>query len=203
MFHHLPSCLSLLVRLYWHVDVLTVLLVALGLSMDAFAVAVASGVASRRIEVVNALKIAFFFGGFQAIMPTIGWVAGIGLRGLISGFDHWFAFGLLTIIGLRMIYEAIRRKPPEERIDPTKFFVLLVLAIATSIDALAVGLSLSFLKVSIVMPAVIIGCVTFALSFAGVFIGKFAGHVFERKIEVLGGLILLAIGVRILVEHSK
>jgi len=203
--HSYPTTLLsfLQIRLYFLVDVLTVFLIALGLSMDAFAVAVSSGIAARQVKVIDALKIALFFGGFQAIMPTIGWLAGIGLRSFISGFDHWLAFGLLTIIGLHMIYESTRKERGEKRIDPTNIAVLFVLAVATSIDALAVGLSLSLLKISIIMPVIIIGGVTFALSLAGVFVGNKLGHFFEKKIEVLGGLILIAIGIRILVEHLR
>lgn len=176
--------------------------IAVALSMDAFAVAVASGFTIKKMRVHHALRMALFFGGFQAIMPIIGWTAGRTISGYISGFDHWIAFGLLSIAGAKMIYESFKLKE-ERTIDPRKLTILFALAIATSIDALAVGVSLSFLDVNVVEPAIIIGVITFLFSFAGVYIGKKFGHVFESKIEILGGVILIAIGVKILVEHLR
>jgi len=168
--------------------------------MDAFAVSVASGIAIERLRIRHALRIALSFGVFQAIMPIIGWFAGIGMRDLISGVDHWIAFALLAGVGGKMIYESrqIREGPTEECMGNMK---LLVLSVATSIDALAVGLSLSLLKVAIVWPAIVVGIVTFAFSFAGVYLGRKVGHIFESKIEVLGGLVLIGIGIKILVDH--
>jgi len=183
------------------VDFFSILLIALGLAMDAFVVSVTSGLTIKQVKINNALKIALFFGSFQLMMPIIGWLAGVGLRHFISGFDHWVAFALLVIVGGRMIYESTKLEAGENKIDPLNIFVLFMLAIATSIDALAVGLSLSFLKVAIILPAVIIGIITFFLSFLGVYIGKNLGHFFERKIEIIGGLILIGIGIKILVEH--
>jgi putative Mn2+ efflux pump MntP len=182
-------------------DIITVLFIAVGLSMDAFAVSVTSGLTIKRLRVGHALRIAMFFGLFQAVMPLVGWLAGFSLRDFISGVDHWIAFGLLSIIGIKMIYEAGRMKSDEKRIDPLNIYFLLLLSVATSIDALAVGFSLSLLNVSIITPAVIIGIVTFLLSLSGVFIGDRLGHFFESRIEVAGGLILIGIGVKILIEH--
>lgn len=173
--------------------------IAVGLSMDAFAVSVASGWSAGCLRVRHALRIAFFFGAFQAVMPVVGWLAGAGLRGYIAEFDHWVAFGLLSVVGLKMIYES-QRLGSDER-PPLGLKMLLLLSIATSIDALAVGLSLSFLNVPIIAPALIIGLVTFVFSYTGVLVGSRFGHFFERKIEALGGLILIAIGLSILVEH--
>jgi putative Mn2+ efflux pump MntP len=183
------------------VDIFSILLIAIGLAMDAFAVSISSGFIIKQIEIKNALKIALFFGLFQAIMPVIGWLAGISLTGFISGFDHWLAFGLLCIIGCKMIYESFKLNPAGNKINPLNIYVLFILSIATSIDALAVGFSLSFLRVGIVLPAIIIGIVTFVLSFLGVYIGNKFGHFFERKIELIGGLILISIGIKILIEH--
>ena len=182
-------------------DIFTILLIALGLAMDAFAVSITSGFIIKHIKINKALQIAIFFGLFQAIMPVIGWLLGISLKGFISGFDHWIAFGLLGIIGCKMIYESFKLESAENKIDPLNIYVLFILSIATSIDALAVGLSLSFLKVAIALPAIIIGIVTFLLSFLGVYIGDKFGHFFERKIEAIGGLILIGIGIKILIEH--
>lgn len=179
----------------------TILLIALALSMDAFAVSVTSGFMITRLRVAHALRIALFFGGFQALMPVIGWFAGVRLRSFITGVDHWIAFGLLLIIGIKMLYESGKLKKEEKATDPTELRTLLILAIATSIDALAVGISLSFINVAIIMPSLIIGAVTFLLSFTGVYIGERFGHFFESKLEVAGGLILIAIGVKILIEH--
>ena len=186
-------------------SITTVLFLALGLAMDAFAVSIASGLAIQRLRLHHALRLAVFFGLFQALMPLLGWLAGLGLRSLIEAWDHWIAFGLLTAIGGKMIGEATWMKSDEEAAVadgyPHSVSVLLLLAVATSIDALAVGLSLSLLAVAIVLPALVIGVVTFGMSFAGVFIGDRFGHFFESKIEVVGGVILIGIGAKILIEH--
>ena len=182
-------------------DILSVLFISLGLAMDAFAVAISSGFIIKNLKLNGALKIAAFFGSFQAIMPIIGWFAGRAVSRLIAGFDHWVAFGLLVAIGGKMIYESSKLQTAENKIDPLNIFVLFTLAIATSIDALAVGLSLSFLKVAIILPSIVIGVITFFLSFLGVYIGRNLGHFFERKIEFVGGLILIGIGIKILIEH--
>ncbi len=181
---------------------LTIVLIAVGLSMDAFAVAVSSGVAAKQLRLFHALRMAFFFGGFQAVMPLIGWLAGIGLKKYITELDHWFAFGILTFIGLKMIYEAFQMKEKNDaKSDPFGSLTLLMLAVATSIDALAVGTTFALLNVVIAVPVIIIGCVTFVFSLAGVYIGNGFGHFFENKIEVVGGLVLIGIGVKILLEH--
>ena len=179
----------------------SILFISLGLAMDAFAVSIASGFTIHRLRVGHALRIAFFFGAFQAIMPVIGWLAGLSVQEYIASIDHWIAFGLLGFVGGRMIYEASIMGDDKDEKDPLNIYVLLMLSLATSIDALAVGLSLSFLNVAIALPAIVIGCVTFVLSFAGVYIGDRFGHFFESKIEVIGGIILIAIGVKILIEH--
>lgn len=181
-------------------SIITIVFIAFGLAMDAFAVAVASGVAANRMIMRLAFKTAAFFGGFQAVMPVVGWVCGETLCSRISAVDHWIAFGLLTVIGLKMIWEA---RHEEELIDraPPGTTVLFVLALATSLDALAVGFSLSALNVEILAPAVIIGIVTFLLSLGGVYVGKHVGHFCEKYIEIFGGLILIGIGVEILIKH--
>ena len=182
-------------------DIISLIFIAFGLAMDAFAVSITSGLTIKSLKIKNALKIAIFFGLFQAIMPIIGWLAGLSFRDYISSIDHWIAFGLLSVIGSKMIYESFHMESNKRKINPLNVYVLLIFSVATSIDALAVGLSLSFLKVSIVFPALIIGIVTFLLSILGVYIGNRFGHYFERKIEMIGGLILIFIGIKILVEH--
>lgn len=169
--------------------------------MDAFAVSITSGSAIKRLHIKHALRIAFFFGAFQALMPVIGWLAGLSLIDVITGIDHWIAFGLLVFIGCKMIYESTLMSSEEKNNNPLNIGVLLMLSIATSIDALAVGLSLSFIKVFIVTPALIIGIITFSLSYLGVYIGNRLGHFFENKFEVVGGIILIGIGIKILAEH--
>ena len=179
---------------------ITILLIALGLAMDSFSVAIANGLATKTFKITKALKISVFFGFFQAIMPIIGWYAGVHILDLISDFDHWVAFFLLIFIGSRMIYESIRKKS-NTIVSSLSIKVLLILSIATSIDALAVGLSLSLLKVSIIIPAIVTGVVTFLLSFFGVYVGGRFGRVLKNRVESLGGLILVAIGLKILLEH--
>jgi putative Mn2+ efflux pump MntP len=180
-------------------DIFTIL-IALGLAMDSFSVSITRGLANTQTKMsIEALRVAFFFGLFQGIMPIMGWAAGVSFIDFISGFDHWIAFGLLTFIGLRMIYESTTTES-KKIVSSSSFSVLIMLSIATSIDALAVGLSLSFIEVSIITPAIIIGIITFSLSFLGVYVGKRFGGFFE-KIGVLGGVILIGIGIKILTEH--
>lgn len=179
----------------------TVLFIALGLAMDAFAVSIVAGSVYRQLRVRHALRMALFFGAFQAAMPLIGSLAGLGLKTYISPYDHWIAFGLLAFVGGKMIYEAFAIESAEKNLDPSNLMVLLALSIATSIDALAVGVTLSLLTRSVVFAVVVIGLITFGLSYVGVVIGKRFGHFCESRIEVLGGLVLIAIGVRILLAH--
>jgi len=182
------------------VSLTAIVLIAFGLAMDAFAVSVASGITVKRQKIRSALKFGLFFGSFQVIMPIAGWLAGIRLKGFITDIDHWVAFGLLAFIGCKMIYESFKLKEKEETAS-YGINVMLLLSVATSIDALAVGLSFAFLEISIATPVIIIGLVTFAMSFIGIFIGNTVGHFFERKLEALGGLILIGIGIKILLEH--
>ena len=182
-------------------NIVSITFLAFGLAMDAFAVAVTSGLAIKKLHINNALKIAVFFGSFQAVMPLIGWLAGNSFKDYISGIDHWIVFGLMSLIGSKMIYESMKAPSNEKKLNPLHFSVLLVLSIATSIDALAVGVSFSLINVFFVTPIIIIGMITFLLSFIGVYIGNKAGHFFENKIEMAGGFILIGIGIKILIEH--
>jgi putative Mn2+ efflux pump MntP len=183
-------------------DVLTILPIAFGLAMDAFAVSIASGVTIKDQKVAPAVKLGLCFGSFQALMPVIGWLAGLSLTELIKGVDHWAAFGLLALIGGKMIYESMKMGESGRERNPLNLPVLLMLSVATSIDALVVGLSFAFLKISIAGPVIVIGVVTFILSFFGVLVGSRRGHFFEKKMEMAGGLILIGIGIKILVEHT-
>jgi len=182
-------------------DLITIIVIAVGLAMDAFAVSIVSGAAYKQLKIKHALRIAVFFGGFQALMPLIGSLAGLSIKAYVVPYDHWVAFGLLSAVGGKMICESFKIKSAEQNVNPSNIFILLVLSVATSIDALAVGITLSFLRVSLAKAVTIIGLVTFVLSYLGVFIGKKYGHFFENKIEAAGGLILIGLGTKILLEH--
>ena len=182
-------------------NIFNIFFIALGLAMDAFAVSITSGITIKNLKITQALKIALFFGIFQAIMPLIGWLSGQTIEDFVTSIDHWIAFSLLTIVGSKMIYESTKIESELKKTNPLNLHTLLLLSIATSIDALAIGISFAFLLVSIITPIMIIGIVTFILSFIGVFIGDLKGHLFEGKIEILGGVILIGIGVKILIEH--
>lgn len=180
----------------------SIVLIAVCLSLDALALSIVSGSAIRPLRVAHALRVGAFFGGAQAIMPVLGYWAGVGLETTIREIDHWVAFGILVAIGIKMIYEALRIRRAEEAKDMTRPAALLILSVATSIDALAVGLTLPLIATTpIGEAAVIIGIVTFAICFAGVYIGHHVGHFFEAKMEVIGGLALIGIGTKILIEH--
>ena len=182
-------------------DSLTIIVIAVGLAMDAFVVSIVSGSAYKQLHVKHALRMALFFGAFQAFMPLIGSLAGLTLREHIGRYDHWIAFGLLAAVGGKMIYESLKIKSVEENPDPSNIFVLLILSVATSIDALAVGITLSLIAGSIIVAVIIIGLITFVLSYLGVYIGKRFGHFFESKMEAFGGVILIGIGTKVLIEH--
>lgn len=174
-------------------------LVGVGLSMDAFAVAICRGLSMKKLEWKQALLVAVFFGGFQALMPTIGWVLGKQFEQYIVSVDHWIAFILLAYIGGKMIWDAFH----EEEARPADFRVgeLLIMAVATSIDALAVGVSFAFLSVNIGAAVSFIGVITFALSMVGVKVGSLFGAKYKSKAELAGGVILILMGLKILLEH--
>jgi len=182
-------------------ELLTIMTIAVGLAMDAFAVSIVSGSAYKKLMIRHALRMAFFFGAFQALMPLIGALAGLSVREYIAHYDHWVAFGLLSGIGAKMVFESFKIRQAEQNFDPSNVFVLLALSVATSIDALAVGITFPFLRVSITTAVLIVGLVTFVLSYSGVFIGKKLGHFFESKIEALGGIVLISLGTKILIQH--
>lgn len=180
---------------------LSIVLIAIGLSMDAFAVAVCKGLKMRRIDYGKTLLIALFFGGFQALMPLIGWLLGVKFQRHIENFDHWIAFFLLAFIGGKMIYESFKADD-DETMDEFSIYELFILAIATSIDALAVGIAFAMLRdVNIFYSASIIGLITFILSAIGVAVGNKFGAVYKNKAELTGGIILVFLGLKILLEH--
>ncbi len=177
---------------------------AVGLAMDATAVAIATSVMLGRVNGRQVFRFAFHFGLFQAAMPVVGWFAGRGLSEYIESWDHWVAFALLAIIGGKAMVDVYRDGGEADGSvpDPTRGISLIVLSVATSIDALAVGLSLAFLQVAIWYPAAVIGIITAGLTVCGMLLGSRAGKRFGLRVRVLGGVILIAIGFKILVEHT-
>lgn len=183
-------------------DLLDTLLIAFGLAMDCFAVSLGIGTLQSSHHARPILRISFHFGLFQGGMTLLGWLAGSTIATFISGFDHWIAFGLLVFIGIRMILEGLEKKTDiNQNNDPSRGMNLVMLSVATSIDALAVGLSLAFLKVNIVTSSLTIGLVSLGLSLIGLLIGNTLGIRFGKRVEILGGLILISIGLRIVISH--
>lgn len=177
-----------------------ILFIGVGLSMDAFAVSICKGLSVRKLELKHALLVGIWFGGFQALMPLIGYLLGTQFASLITNIDHWIAFILLAIIGGNMIRES-RESEEDELNDSFTFRTMLALAVATSIDALAVGITFSFLKVNILLAVCLIGCTTFVISVAGIRIGNVFGSKYKSGAEFAGGVVLILIGLKILLEH--
>lgn len=179
---------------------LEVILIGIGLAMDAFAVSITSGITIRKMRLRHAFMISAFFGFFQALMPLIGWTLGLSFRSYIQFIDHWIAFILLGFIGTKMIIDS-RSPEKNESFDPLNVYILFTLSIATSIDALAVGITFSFLDIQIWYTSLIIGLITFVICLIGTKIGKTYGHLLEDKVEIFGGIILISIGLKILIQH--
>jgi len=206
-------------RLAYYLAMAQIVLIALSLSMDAFAVSISSGMCGRKLKFWQVCRACLFFGGFQALMPITGWFLGGIFKSSIASFDHWIAFGLLAFIGGKMALEAAREIAKNRKLSPEerraeacgasrdsdggirKLGTLTVLAIATSIDALAVGLSLSLIGQGILMPSLVIGMITFAICFFGIEFGKKLGTAFGEWAEILGGAALVGIGAKIAIEH--
>ena len=185
-------------------NIVYILGIAFALSIDALAVSVIHGVTAKNLKFREAFVIAFSFGSFQAIMPCIGWSTGLLFKERIESIDHWIAFVLLALIGSKMIYESLfEKKEKEDQYEKNKLNIatLLTLSVATSIDALAVGLSFSIIDIKIFFPAIIIGSVTFLVCLTGVYIGDKIGSMFEKKLEFAGGIVLIFIGLKILISH--
>ncbi|MGN1136028.1 MAG: manganese efflux pump MntP family protein [Oscillospiraceae bacterium] len=181
-------------------DLITLFLIAVGLSMDAFAVSICKGLATPKYSIKYSAICGLWFGGFQALMPAIGYLLGINFADKITSFDHWVAFILLAVIGFNMVHEALGKD--EEEADPSfSVKTMAVLAVATSIDALAVGITFAFLDANIVAAVSFIGICTFIISAAGVKIGSIFGTKYKSKAEMAGGIILVLLGLKILIEH--
>jgi len=182
-------------------DLLTLVLIAIALGIDAFAVSLSAGAYLVRADARQTFRLAFHFGLFQFLMPVLGWLAGLELVHVIQEVDHWVALGLLAMIGGKMIWESFRETESLKK-DVTRGWSLVGLSVATSIDALAVGLSLSLIGTTIVFPAVLIGVVASVMSFVGVRLGERVSGLFGRRVEFVGGVVLILIGVKIVIEHT-
>ena len=183
-------------------DFITLFGIAVALAMDAFAVALATGAVLERVTGRHLFRLGFHFGLFQAMMPVIGWLAGLSVQKWIGAYDHWIAFALLAFVGGKMIHEALSAEEERDSADPTRGMTMVMLSIATSIDALAVGLSLAVIGVDIWMPSVVIGLVAGILTVAGMLLGRRVGSIWGRRVEIFGGAVLIAIGLKIVVEHT-
>lgn len=180
--------------------IIELIVLSIGLAMDAFAVSICKGLSMPRMKWKNAIIIGLYFGYFQALMPALGYLLGVNFQDRISNIDHWVAFILLAVIGINMIKEAIS-KDNDVHNDSIKFKDMIVLAIATSIDALAIGITFAFLNVNLILAISLIGVITFIISVLGVKVGNIFGDKYEKKAEFAGGIILILLGIKILLEH--
>ncbi len=180
--------------------ILSIVVIAVGLAMDAFAVAICKGLSMKKMSWRKGLIVGGYFGFFQAFMPLLGYMLGVGFHEKVTQVDHWFAFVLLSAIGINMIKEALS-KEEECKNDSVNFKEMVVLAVATSIDALAVGITMAFLEVNVISAILLIGIITFVISVIGVKIGNVFGDKYEKKAEFIGGIILILMGTKILLEH--
>jgi putative Mn2+ efflux pump MntP len=183
-------------------DGFSLLALACALAMDAFAVAIVAGLTLDQLTRRHVFRLAFHFGLFQALMPILGWAAGKAVHRYISEFDHWVAFGLLAFVGGRMLWGAIH-KDEDTKLDsdPTSGWALVLLSVATSIDALAVGLSLAMVGATIIVPSIVIGIIAAAFTTTGMLLGRKIGSLWGKRVEALGGIILVLIGIKIMAEH--
>jgi manganese efflux pump family protein len=182
-------------------SLITIFAIALGLAMDAFAVSISVGGILPRLTFHPVFRLSFHFGLFQFFMPILGWLAGLTIQKWIAAYDHWISFALLAFIGGKMIYESFQVKALSAKTDPSRGWSLVILSVATSIDAFAVGLTMAMLSVTVWMPSLIIGLVAAAMTILGMHLGQQLGKWLGRKMELIGGFILIAIGSKILLEH--
>lgn len=183
-------------------NILELSMIGIGLGMDAFAVSICKGLSIKKMNWKKAIIIALYFGFFQGFMPLIGFFLGTGFKEQIKNIDHWIAFGLLLIIGAQMIINSFKDES-ENNNNKVDFKTMIVLAIATSIDALAIGVTFAFLQVNILLGIIIIGVITFLLSMIGVKLGNIFGDKYEKKSQIVGGAILILMGLKILLEHLE
>jgi manganese efflux pump family protein len=178
--------------------------ISLSLAMDAFSVAVVTGITLTKINWRHIFRLSWHFGLFQALMPALGWLLGLSFKAYIESYDHWIAFILLCTVGLKMIIESFKKSENKKITDPTRGKTLVMLSVATSIDAFAVGLSFSLLNIPIILPCLMIGLITLMLTALGIYIGKSLRniHIISRLAELTGGIILILIGLKILMDHG-
>ena len=181
-------------------QLIELILIAIGLSFDTFAVSISTGLTNNKIRFIQGVKVALVLAFFQTLMPLIGWLGGVQVGRLMSDFDHWIAFGLLFLLGVKMIADTFE-KEEERKINPMMLSVLIYLGLATSVDALVVGVSLALISTDIYLALAVIGFTTFMAAMIGMLLGKNATGKLGKNIEVLGGLILIGIGTKILIEH--
>lgn len=186
---------------FYSMTFIEIFLIAIGVSMDAFAVAMGTGTYKSMQTPGSTFRISFHFGLFQFLMPIAGWLVGKSVESLVTSIDHWIAFGLLTFIGIKMIYEYYQEEKISKN-NPSKGLRLVSLSIATSIDAFAVGLSLAFLQINIILPCIVFGIITSAFSYTGIKLGLKLGKRFGKRMELAGGLILILIGLKILLSDT-
>lgn len=184
-------------------DIISVVAIAIGLAMDAFSVSIVAGITIEKPDIGHYARLSFHFGFFQFMMPLIGYAAGISVYTLIKNYDHWVAMIILTIIGVRMIWESFSTEEHNTNKDPSRGLTLILLSVATSIDALAVGLSLGVLQKPILLPSVIIGVVCALFSVMGIYLGKRVGALLGKRAERIGGVILIIIGIKIVFDHCS
>ncbi len=183
-------------------EFLPIFLIAIGLAADCFAVALSGSVSIRTLSFLQVFRASLAFGLFQGLMPVLGWLAGRTVVEFIAGYDHWLAFALLTFVGGKMIWESFHsRDGNRKNTDITEGFLLLTLAVATSIDALAVGLTFAFIKVDIMVASLTIGAVAFIATTIGFLLGRKVGSLIGKRAETIGGIVLIGIGIKILLEH--
>ncbi len=183
-------------------DLITIFIIAVSLSIDSFAASIVLGANSKQVSIFNIIKVALIFGFFQAVMPIFGWSVGNKFEYIIKSIDHWIAFVLLLLVGGKMIYESLSKsKKNNSNIDISNFYLIITLGISTSIDAMVIGISFGVLRIAIQTPIIIIGITTFIFSTTGVILGKKVGIKFGNKFEVIGGVVLILLGVKILIEH--
>lgn len=183
-------------------ELISIFLLSIGLSFDTFAVSVSCGLIERKIKFIQASRIAIIFAIFQSVMPIIGWLLGLCIKKYIVQIDHWVAFGLLFFIGVKMIYESFK-KDEVKNFSIKNIKVILLMSLATTIDAFAVGITFAFLNVRLILASLIIGSVTYTISMLGMLFGKNVGSHFGKKMEIAGGLILIGLGIKILIEHLQ
>lgn len=184
-------------------ELITLSLIAVGLSFDSFAVSISCGVARTQLRFIQALRIGFFLALFQALLPVLGWFIGYSIQDYIREADHWIAFVLLLILGLKMIWESLKKDENSKNFDPMNLYIILGMAVATSIDAFIVGVSFGFLKMNILLASVMFFGVTYFFSMLGILFGKKLGEKLGSKMEFAGGIILILIGTKILLEHLE